>query len=166
MAAVAVLLLVIAIVEANQVAGGGRALLRFGKLRLRGGGHGFQAFDQPLRGFHAPVAGQVRPHHRAHALALGDLDEPRAANAEGWPEPAGRGPGDFLDRIAAAMEFFAGVLAPAEEQVRVRVGVIADEVAAGGDFFCEVRALADKFADSEERGFYVVSARTAPATLA
>ena len=54
------------------------------------------------------------------------------------------------------MEFFAGVLASAEEQIRVRVGVIADEVAAGGDFFCEVRALADKFADSEERGFYVV----------
>ncbi len=56
------------------------------------------------------------------------------------------------------MEFFAGVLAPAEEQVRVRVCVIADRVTLRGNFFRERRALADEFADEKKCGFGVVFA--------
>ena len=61
-----------------------------------------------------------------------------------------------MDRFLAADQLVVRFLRTTEEKIRVRIGVIPDGVAARADFFCEFRALADEFADEEERGLDVM----------
>lgn len=64
-----------------------------------------------------------------------------------------------MDCLLAADQLVLCSLGATEEQIRVRVGVIADGMAPRVDLFCQFRTLADEFADQEERGLDVVSGK-------
>lgn len=61
-----------------------------------------------------------------------------------------------MDSLLAADKLVFCFAGAAEEKIRMRVGVTADDVATGADFLGEIRAFADEFADQEERCFGVV----------
>lgn len=61
-----------------------------------------------------------------------------------------------VNGFAAALKFVARFLGGAEEEIRMRLRVIADEVAVRDGFFREPGTLFDEFADQKERSFGVV----------
>lgn len=125
--AVSVEVAVVAVVQAEHVAVGGG----FGLGVIS---DGLNAFNQPVRRLGAPVAWEQGPEDGAHAELLSDLADPRTAEAIRWTEPARSGLGDAGDGFVAAGELIAGFDGAGKEKIRVSVGVISDEVAAGGDF--------------------------------
>jgi hypothetical protein len=54
-------------------------------------------------------------------------------------------------------EFRTDLRGRKQREIRMRLGVIADDVAAGGSLFDETRAFADEAADQEECGFRMVT---------
>jgi hypothetical protein len=87
---------------------------------------------------------------------VGDFAEPRTAETVGRTEPVGLLPGGVVDRLGAALKFLAGFVGSAEEEIRMSLRVIAQQVAASGGFSCECGALASEPSHEEEGGLGVV----------
>src|SRR5437899_1995728 len=156
-AAVAVLVAMIAIMQAEDVAGGGAGDVA-PAAGLRGGalGDGLHARNEPFGGASAPVARDERPHHALQAEAVGGREHPRVAQTKGRTEPTGRGADGFGDGIVAALEFFADVRGRTQEEIRVSFGVIADAVTTRDGLLQKIWNLADEPADDEKGGAGVV----------
>ena len=121
------------------------------------GSDGIQARDKPVRGFIAPVAGNESPHYRAHALLKDQLAEPGTAKTKGRPEPARLRPSGLSNGFATTEQLAASFRGAAKEQIGMGVRVIADEVAAVGNFANQAGGFPDVFADDKERGFGAIT---------
>src|SRR5208337_2296235 len=149
--AVAIEARVVAVVQAKDVAGSG-AGLGFGEICLSVRGNGLHAFNQPAGRLAAPVAGDQRPGNVGHAVLVEDFAEPGAAQSEWRSEPSWFGPGKLLDGVRAALQFLVRLLRSTEAEIRVGLGVIAEDVPTRGDFLDEIGTLADEFAYQEKSG--------------
>ena|SRR5579863_5876931 len=87
---------------------------------------------------------------------LSDSAEPGIAEAIGRAKPVRWLQSGVVDGFRAALKFVVGFLGRAEEEIRVSLRVIADEVAARNDFFYQRGALLNKSPYQEERGLRVV----------
>src|SRR5450755_3083076 len=120
--AVAVLLRVIAVVEAENIAWDLSVFsdIFFGVFGDRG-----HPRDQPFLGSGFPVAGDQRPHYGLHVQAVGGRDYPGVAEAVGWAKPFGGDASGFGDGVVGALQVIFDLRRRALKEVRVGVGVIA-----------------------------------------
>lgn len=156
MRAVAIEVPVIAVVQAEDVAGSGGTGFGFREIGLSVGGDGLHAVNEPGGGLDAPVTGDQGPGDIGQAVAVKNFTQPGAAKTKGRTKPTRFGPEDLLDSRGAAEQFFARFVGSAEKEIGMGVGVIADDVATRGGFLHKIGALADEFADEEESGAGVV----------
>src|SRR5690242_3811556 len=113
---------------------------------------GLHTLNEPIGGWGAPVAGDERPHYGAHSQGARGGDDPGIAEAVGRTKPCGGGAGDCADRFLAPLKLGSNARGSAPKKVRMRVGMIGDEMAAGGDFADKVRAFAGEAADEKKCG--------------
>src|SRR5579863_5643224 len=118
---------------------------------LRVGGYRLHALDQPVRSGSAPVTGEQRPSHNLQIELASGGGQPWIAPAERRPEEFWRRSESGGDGVVAAMNFVAGLRRGTPEKIGMRIGVVADGVAAGCGFAKEFGMLADVLADDEKR---------------
>lgn len=125
----------------------------------RGGAR--QALDQGLRRLRFPIEAEARPGDDAQASRTDNGKELRAAKTVWWTHQAHRARRDkrsgtgfksIEHGTAAALQFVGDRFAAEPDQIGVGIGVIGDDMAAGGDFADQFRALAGETADHEECG--------------
>jgi len=139
------------VVEAENVTGSWSGKICSVVRNLPGAiGDRLHAPDEPLRRFLHPIAGNERPHRDTQIRFASSRRKPRVAHAEGrskpmWGSPAGRANG-----IVTPTELIANLRWAEPEKIRMRVGVIAERVAASQGFSHQVRALANKTPDQKK----------------
>lgn len=150
MGAVAILRTVIAVVKAENVAmraaGGGGMFADF----AGAAGDRLHSADQPLGIGSAPVAGEKGPHHGTEMQFARHAAHPGIAETEWRAKPLGRRSQDLRQGGLAQPQLGENMRPVLPEQIRMRFGVIADGVAAGGDLAHEARAFAGECANEEE----------------
>ncbi len=152
--AVAVLLGVIAVVEAEDVSG---CVFVRGGIFFSAFGDAIHARDEPLFRLRFPVVGDYRPHHGLHVHTIGGGNDPRIAQAVGRAEPPRRHAGGLPYGVAALLQMDFDLRGCAFEKVWVIIGVISDAVAAGGRLAQQIRGLSDEIADYKKCGAGVVA---------
>ena len=115
------------------------------------------ATDEPLIIRGEPIAGKQGPRHYSKLKIARGGGEPWVSPAEGWAEEFWLGIERGGNGVVASTEFVAGLRARAPEKIRVRIGVIADDVAARYGFAKKFGILAGVLADNEERCTGVVA---------
>lgn len=110
-----------------------------------------QVLDHLFRRAWLPIPCQSRPHHDAgSAPSAHRAIQQRPAETERRPHPPWFSAGRFPDRIVAAVELGANFCRRAKHQAAMRIRVIADRMAALGDFPRQVRKRADVLARQEK----------------
>jgi len=61
-----------------------------------------------------------------------------------------------MNRFLTANKLLFRFVRPAEKEIRMRVRMIAENVAARGNLFGEIGTFANEFADEKESGFRIV----------
>ena len=111
-----------------------------------------EPFDQALGRLRLPVPANFRPHHDApHSRAANFSAQQRAAVAVRRPHPARRFRASGCgDRVLAPRQLIANSRARLKEQICVRVRVIAEQMAARGNFLHEFRTCPREFSNQEK----------------
>src|SRR5580704_15260500 len=138
--------------EAEDVAGSGATARSAccAQIALRTRGDRFYPRDQPFRRRSAPVAGDQRPHDDALVQFARDGNDPRVSRSEGWPQPPRRSARGRDDGIIAAAKLNGDLIRLKPKKIGMGVRVIADDVAARGRLFQQVRAFARVFSDNKK----------------
>ena len=152
--AVAVLLSVIAVVEAEDISG---SVGVGGNIFFSARGDAIHARNEPLFGWRFPVVSEERPRYGLHIEAIGGGNYPGIAQSVGWTKPSGRHAGGLTYGVAALLQVRFDLGGSAPEEVWVVVCVVANTVTAGGRFAEQIRGLPDEIADYEKCSAGVVA---------
>src|SRR6202035_1779273 len=125
--AISVLAVVAAVVHAQDVAGSG-GLDR--DLAPRAFRDGARPIDQPFGCWSAPVTRERAPHHGTKTEFAGGVGKPRTAQSPGRAKELRRRCCRVADRVLTSAQFITSSRRTGAEQIRMRLGVVANHVAA------------------------------------
>ncbi len=155
--AVAIHLAMRAVVETEDVArAGSDGVGAISHASLRMVGDGPHARNQPFRRFLVPITRNQRPHGRAVAEFAGRRNDPRISHPKGRAKPLGRRAQHIGNRIVAEAQLNPDLCGRQPQEIRVRFGVIPNDVSASDGFFHQRRTFADVSPNQEKCGLGVV----------